>query len=282
MTAAEHLFRNAVAADPNFALAYVGLADTLLSSQPDEKEAAFAVNKALELDPNLAEAHASRGFHLMFLRWQWADAEKAFKRSLELNSNYATAHHWYATLLAIKGETEAAKSEMHKAIELNPTSHNFWADLGQLYYFSGDYAEAEKHCLKALDLYPDFMFAHQYLHYIYLKTGQFEKAVIEIERADAINGSAPSPEADPVFREAGIRGYLDTRYPGTASDPEQFYLYAMKHAFVGETDKALDYLERSTDARMFLSAFVKADPVFESLRAETRFQKILSKMKLGG
>lgn len=227
----------------------------------------------------------------MFLRWQWAEAEEAFKRSVELNPNYATAHHWYATLLAIRGETEAAKAEMHKALELNPISYNFLADLGQLYYFSGNYAEAEKYCLKALDLYPDFVFAHQYLHFIYLKTGQYEKAVIEFEKADAINqGLAPHDprhsdrvvEYDAVFRKSGITGYLDYRYPGTATSPEQFYLYAMKHAFIGETEKALDYLERSTDARMFISAFVKADPVFEPLRTEPRFRAILSKMKLDG
>ena len=286
MIAAEHLFRNAVVADPEFALAYVGLADTLLTQQPNEQEAAFVVGKALELDPNLAEAHASRGFHLMFLRWQWPEAEAAFRRSLELNPNYATAHHWYATLLAIKGETEAAKSEMHKAIELNPISYNFLADLGQLYYFSGDYAEAEKYCLKALELYPDFVFAHQYLHFIYLKTGQYEKAVVELEKAYAINRGPSSDDRvnqyDAVFRKSGIKGYLDYRYPGTASSPEQFYLYAMKHAFAGEREQALDYLERSTDARMFISAFVKADPVFEQLRTEPRFRAILSKMKLDG
>jgi DNA-binding winged helix-turn-helix (wHTH) protein/TolB-like protein/Tfp pilus assembly protein PilF len=291
MIAAEHLFRNAVAADPNFALAYVGLADTLLTQQPNEQEAAFVVAKALELEPNLAEAHASRGFHLMFLQWRWAEAEAAFKRSLELNPNYATAHHWYATLLAIKGETEAAKSEMHKALELNPISYNFLADLGQLYYFSGDYAEAEKYCLKALDLYPDFVFAHQYLHFIYLKTGQYEKAVVAIEKAYAINGGALSKDSEnkewidgygAVFRKSGIKGYLEYRYPGTASSPELFYLYAMKHAFAGEREQALDYLERSTDARMFISAFVKADPVFEPLRTDPRFRAILSKMKLDG
>ena len=156
------------------------------------------------------------------------------------------------------------------------------ADLGQLYYFSGDYAEAEKYCLKALDLYPDFIFAHQYLHFIYLKTGQYDKAVAEIQRADLANGAVPSSGGNPEFQRAGIAGYLDYRYPGAASSPEQYYFYAIKHAFTGEKEKALDYLERSTDLRMFVSAFVKADPVFEPLRAEPRFLAILPKMNLGG
>jgi DNA-binding winged helix-turn-helix (wHTH) protein/tetratricopeptide (TPR) repeat protein len=289
MTEAQRLFRNAIAADPGFSLAYVGLADTLLTQQPSQHEASVLISKALELDPNLAEAHASRGFYFMFLEWRWVDAEAAFKRSLELNPNYATAHHWYATLLAIKGDTEAAKSEMHRALELNPISHNFLADLGQLYYFSGEYTTAEKYCLKALEIYPDFTFGHEYLHYIYLKTGEFEKAVSEIERADAINrafgrdASARSEgptEWEIAFRESGINSYLEHRYPGMPYQPHAYYLYAKKHAFLGENEKALEYLEKSIDGRQFLAAFLKADPVFEALHSEPRYQKMLQKMRL--
>ena len=289
MVEAQRLFRNAVAADPNFALAYVGLADTLLTNQPSAAEAWVCITRALELDPNMAEAHASRGFYLMFMQWQWQDAEAAFKRSLELNQNYATAHHWYATLLAIKGDLDAAKSEMRKALELNPNSHNFIADLGQLYYFAGEFSEAEALCLKALDIYPDFTFGHLYLHFIYLKTGQYEKAVIEIAKADAINGAIAHDRSNKsdrveeyteVFRKSGINGYLNHRFAAKPHGPETFYLYAMKYAFTGDGERALEYLEKSTDARMFLSAFVKAEPVFERLRSEPRYKEILRKMGL--
>ncbi len=288
MIEARQLFREAIAADPGFALAYVGLADTLATSQSDADEAETLVLKALELDPNLAEAHASRGFHLMFYEWNWQEAEVAFKRSLELNRNYPTAHHWYATLLAIKGETDAAKSEMHLALELDPQSYNFLADLGQLYYFSGEYAEAENYCLKALEIYPDFLFAHEYLHNIYLKTGQYEKAVVEIAKAEAINASLGSYSSNHdkasaysnAFRRSGLAGFLDSRFPGTTSEPAEFYFYAMKHALIGENDKAIEYLEKSSDSRMFLSAFLKADPVFENLRSDPRYRAILQKMGL--
>jgi DNA-binding winged helix-turn-helix (wHTH) protein/TolB-like protein/Flp pilus assembly protein TadD len=286
---AQRLFRNAIAADPGFALAYVGLADSLMMSQPQVAEAPVMIAKALDLDPNLGEAYAARGFYQMFFEWEWQKSEESFKRSLELKPNYATAHHWYATLLAIKGETAAARDEMHRALDLNPLSHNFLADLGQLHYFSGEYAEAESHCLKALEIDPDFSFAHEYLHNIYLKTGEYEKAVVEIAKADAINGTftrdvqkvdEPMGRFRAAFLESGIKGYLDYRFPGTTTSPENFYLYAMKHAMTGEREKALDYLEKSTDAHMFLSAFLKAEPVFEQLRSEPRYQKILRKMGL--
>ena len=287
---AQRLFRNAIAADPGFALAYVGLADSLVMNQPQVAEAPVVIRKALELDPNLGEAYATLGFFQMFFEWEWQKAEVNFKRSLELNPNYATAHHWYATLLGIRGETAAARDEMHKALDLNPLSHNFLADLGQLHYFSGEYAEAEKYCLKALEIDPDFTFAHEYLHYIYLKTGQYEKAVVEIAKADAINGAFAhegSKGVDrvasytAVFRKSGINGIFEYRYPGTPNAPETFYPYATKYAFNGDSERALDYLEKSTNARMFLAAFVKADPAFESLRSEPRYQRILRKMGLG-
>jgi tetratricopeptide (TPR) repeat protein len=102
MLEAQRLFRNAISADPNFALAYSGLADTLATGGGVD-EANMLVEKALELDPLLAEAHASQGFIKMFHGWDWEGAETSFERSIELNTNYATAHHWYATLLAIKG-----------------------------------------------------------------------------------------------------------------------------------------------------------------------------------
>ena len=289
MVEAQRLFRNAIEADPNFALAYAGLADSLLMFRLTDGETNAIITKALELDPNLAEAHASRGFYLMFHEWKWDEAERSFKTSLEINPNYVTAHQWYATLLAIRGNTEAAKAEMYTALELNPVSYNLVADLGQLHYFSGDYEEAEKYCLKALEIYPNFTFAYGYLHSLYLKTGQFEKAVLAVARADKINGtfahdrsngSDPTEEHVRVFRERGIKGYLDYRLSPTETNPATFYLHAMKYALFGDDDKALDYLEKATDRRIFLSAFAKAEPIFEKLRDKPRYQAILRKMDL--
>ncbi len=170
MVEAERLFRNAIEKDPNFTLAYVGLADRI-ATNADAAESWTLIAKALELDPNLAEAYATNGFLLTFHEWNWQDAEVHFKKSIELNPGYATAHHWYATLLAIQGRTDEAKSEMRRALEINPMSYNFLADLGQLHYFAREYDKAEEYCRKALEIYPDFQFAHQYLFDIYLLTG---------------------------------------------------------------------------------------------------------------
>ena len=102
MVQAEYFFRRAIEKDPNFALAYVGLADRLFtgSGNPD---AYAAVRKAIELDPTLGEAYATLGFASMFQKWNWQEAEESFKRAIELRPGYGTAHQWYATLLAITG-----------------------------------------------------------------------------------------------------------------------------------------------------------------------------------
>ncbi len=291
MVEAQRLFRNAIEKDPDFALAYSGLADTLATGSV-WSEASHAAATALRLDPTLAEAHATDGFIKMFGLWDWDGAEKAFQRSISQNSGYATAHHWYATLLAIRGRNEEARAEMQRAIDIDPLSPNFAADMGQLFYFSKDYAKARAFCEQALKLNPDFVFAHQYLHYIYLKSGDGSSAIEEMIAADKLNGielggrqSDDSPYFAgfrKAFGENGVRGFLEHRYSGKPTDPQAFYLYAMKHALLGENEAALSYLERAAEARTFLTAFIKADPIFENLHGDARFNRVLGKMSLDG
>ncbi len=291
MVEAQRLFRNAIERDPNFALAYVGLADTLgTASQWAATE--DAIHKALEIDPLLAEAHASLGFVRMFHDWKWAEAERSFQRSIELNPNYATAHHWYAELLAIRGDNAKAKTEMRRAIEINPASHNFLADLGQIYYFNREYKEAEEHCLKALEIYPEFSMAYEYLMNIYLKTGEYDKAAAAkimagISFSNYANESAERKRGmeagiekqKKVYREEGIKAFIAGRLSET-DDPSGNYYFAVSYAFLGDREKTLTSLERSYEGRGFLSAFIKAEPMFDDIRNEPRYREILRKMDL--
>ena len=289
---AERLFRNAIEKDANFALAYVGLADTMAMNVARSTETYGIIQKALELDPNLAEAHATLGFLQTFHHWQWREAETSFVKSIELNPNYATAHHWYAQLLTIEGRHEEAKSEMRRALEINPLSHNFLADLGQIYYFNREYGEAEEYCRQALEIYPDFQFARNYLFSIYLKTGEHDRAVEELLAADKIHATFANQPAErqksieayldkvrKIYREGGIKKFVENR-TGETQDGNGCYVFATKYAFLGEKEKALACLEKAFADRSSLSAFVKADPVFDQLRNEPRFQEILQKMNL--
>ncbi len=289
---AERLFRNAIELDPFFALAYVGLADSMLMSAANSGQVEIAVQKALELDPSLAEPHATLGFVKTFHKWEWHEAENSLRRSIALNPNYANAHHWLAQVLAIQGRNDEAKAAMLRALEIDPMSYNFLADLGQIYYFDRDYKKAEEYCRRALEIYPDFAFAREYLYDIHLKTGEYDRAVDEILGSDKIISSFNNEPSDyqeqikekfehgkKVYREGGIRRFLEGRV-AKGQDETSCYIDATIYSFIGEKEKALDCLERSGVHTGIMTVFIKADPVFDTIRDEPRYKEILRKMNL--
>jgi DNA-binding winged helix-turn-helix (wHTH) protein/TolB-like protein/Tfp pilus assembly protein PilF len=292
MTEAQRLFRNAIAIDPNFALAYSGLADTLATDKAAAAEARSVANRAIELDPTLPEAHASLGFIQMFHSWNWEAAESSLKRSVELNKNYATAHHWLSQVYAIRGRYAEAKTAMSRALEINPISPNFLADMGQIHYFAKEYVAAEDYCKKALEIDPDFVFAHEYLHDIYLITGEYAKAVDAELEAQRINLSLPTDSDQrkkelgdsrqkqrELFRDGGIARFEE--YHSTRASQLKFdYIASTRQMFLGNKENAIKGLAKSLEDRSFLIVFAKADPIFDSIRNDPRFQAILAKMEL--
>ena len=292
MRKAETLFREAIEKDPNFALAYLGLADTL-SMGRDPLEPAYAIEKAIELDDKLGEAYASRGFWRAMTRWEWEAAEADFIRSIELNPGYGTAHQWYATLLAISGRVEAAKSEMRRAIEIDPLSPNFLADLGQMHYFAREYDEAETYCRKALEIYPGFVFAHEYLKNIYLKKGESDKALEELlglHRSAVLSPTYSKSEGNvlefeaqtrAIYRQSGHHGMLRNAIKELHKLTSGFsYGLFSSHALLGEKEKALEWLEKSFENHDFMLPFANIDPLFDTLRSEPRFQAVFRRMGL--
>jgi TolB-like protein/DNA-binding winged helix-turn-helix (wHTH) protein/Tfp pilus assembly protein PilF len=289
---AETFFRKAIERDPTFALAYVGLADSL-TIRGIRDESNTAIKKAIELDGRLGEAYAARGFWNMFKEWGWSDAEADFKQAIDLNPGYGTAHQWYATLLAITGRVEEAKSEMRRALDIDPTSHNFLADLGQMHYFAREYDEAESYCRKALDIYSDFVFARVYLITIYLKKGEDDKAFeeeINIARANHISsGDSEDVVARHItglreeYRRSGYKWWLrlsNERLLNRNADYFSFYGLAKNYALLGEKEHALDALEKSYENRDFMLPFVNVDPIYDGLRSEPRFQAVMRRMGL--
>ncbi|HXI88610.1 MAG TPA: tetratricopeptide repeat protein [Blastocatellia bacterium] len=285
MDRAEYYFRRAIEKDPNFALAYVGLADRLFTNS-EHPEAYVAVNKAIELDPTLGEAYATLGFANMFQEWNWQKAEENFKRAIELRPGYGTAHQWYATLLAITGRVDEAKRKMQRALEIDPTSANFLADAGQMHYFAHEYEEAEAYCRKALEVTPDFVFAHQYLFDIYLKTGRHTEASEELIKwtrsYKSANGRGPADNLRELYQQSGMNGLLRYRVNANLLNPLPGFCYevAKSYARLGDKEQALGWLEKSCESKDFLLPFVNADPIFDELRSEARFQAVLHRMEL--
>ena len=289
---AERLFRGAIEKDPNFAIAYVGLADTL-TMEGVYNESAAAIEKAMQLDDSIAEAYASRGFWRMFKGWQWAEAEADFIRSIQISSGCAASHHWYATLLAVTGRLEQAKAQLQLALEIDPLSHNFLADMGQLHYFARQYDEAERYCRRALESYPDFVFARQYLFDIYVKKGEPDLAFHEEMMRVSANAKPPTDSAEVIarriaqstegYRKVGLRGLWRGAIEELLhrrADSFNYFSLLRNYALLGETEKALESLELSCDNHDFMLPFVNADPIYDDLRSEPRFQAVLRRMGL--
>jgi len=286
------MFRASIEKDPQFALAYVGLADTL-AIRSGFIEAEGVVKRALSLDPNLAEAHATRGFIDIFYRWNWAEAEEELDRSVELNPSYGSAHQWLGILFEIEGKRAEGIRELDRAIEIDPSSPNFEADLGQAYYFDHEYDKAKYHCQKALEFDPDFAFAHGYLINIGLITGDYITVMDEWQASGRLNEAYPTQsdaEKQRIaekylalaagFKDAPPSKFLDSLIDENASTPETCWRNAQIYALRGDRKNALSNLVCAARTKNFGSAFINADPMFDNLRDDANFKEILQKMSL--
>jgi len=287
-------FQQAIDYDPNYALAYSGLADsysTLGNNQflpPDETfpKAREAARRALIVDDNLAEAHAS----LAFARWNygfdWQDVEREYKRAIELNPGYATAYHWYSGFLSGMGRHEEAIAAINKARELDPLSPRINANVGIILYFAGDYDKAIKELQKSKEMDPKSGATDLYLGMAYVAKGEYEQAISALERNSSVPDAAPSSLLDLAFgyakanQGARARRIIDE----TLQRSHQSYVPALwiarVYAALGEKDNAFKWLDSAYSEHSPQLAFLNVDPTLESLRSDPRFLTLLSKMGL--
>jgi len=285
-------FQQAADKDPNYALAYVGLADcySLLelyaatpASETLPKAKAFA-ERALQLDNSLAEAHTSLGYAYDEL-WQWEDAEKEFKRALELNPSYPTAHQWYGLLLLDKGRFDDALTEARRAQELDPLSLVIGQNVAQAYLARGDVNSSIEQARKVIDLDPRYPRGHQQLGFAYLKQGNYAEAIAELRKATDLSpdrvafaglgyGYAVSGrrvEALAILKE------LEAKYGRHEALGQDL---AAVYAGLGDKDQAFAWLEKDFQARSGLLVRTRWQFPFESLRSDPRFTDLLRRMGL--
>jgi TolB-like protein/Tfp pilus assembly protein PilF/tRNA A-37 threonylcarbamoyl transferase component Bud32 len=211
-------FQQAIAKDPDFALAYSGLAgsyftlarsSTTVSPKEGGVKARQAAEKALELDPSLGEAHASMGLVLLIFEWNFSGAEREFQRAIKLNPSYPYAHQWYVELLWATGRNEESVKEIRKALELEPFTPVLNFNLATALMYGKHIAEAEQVYRKTLDMDPNLPLAHYGYAQVLILQKRFDEAVTEMEKA-----SQSTPES------SYLRGYLGYAYAKAGKNVE--------------------------------------------------------------
>ena len=288
-------FKRAIALDPDYALAYAGLADSYallgaveyaaLAPVEAMREAREATLKALEIDDTLAEAHASLAYVRIF-DWNWTEAEREYRRSIELNPSYATAHHWYAHYLTAMGRQTEAVIEMQRARELDPLSLPVNAGIGWHYYLTRLYDEAIYEYRKTLELDENFYMAHFLLGMALEQVSRYDEALASYRRAVSLSGGSPAMRAAPghayamLGRTDEAREVLAELHALSARQFVSPYHIAVIHAALGERDEAFDWLSRACDAQSEALVWFAVDPMLDSLRPDPRFAAIMARIGL--
>lgn len=284
-------YDQAIQADPNYALAYAGLADayavwpddslTRLETAQRVKAAAL---KAVELDETLAEAHTSFAFAKMIQDRDLAGAESSFQRSLQLNPNYPTAHHWYAYDLVAQGRLEAAIRAIKRAQELDPVSLSINNDMGEIYFFARQYDQAIDHCRQTMEMDANFIPAHQTLGLAYLQKGQHPQALAELKKAVAMSANNAYILAllGHAYGVAGQRSEAEATLAQlqqlSASKYVSPFHLALVYLSLGDLERVFALLNQAHDERVFSMLLIQADPRFDKLRSDLRYAALLQRL----
>ena len=285
-------FKSAAAKDPNFSMAYAGLADCYIllgvwgSLRPNEAfpKAADAAREALYLDPNSAEALVSQAFVEWVNEWDFDQADSDFRRAIDLNPNYATGHHWYSYYLVSQRRNEEAFREIAKARELEgPTTLSVNTDIGEIYSWAARYDDADKYLREVLKIEPNFAIAHHVLGINLIMQGKIDEAIAEQEMAMRL-------EKEPRVVAALGHAYASQRDKEKAHEmlaeldtiAREKYVSQFSRAIVltglGENAAALDALENAYSERSDTMAIIAVHPLLDKLRNEPRFIELLRKV----
>jgi serine/threonine protein kinase/tetratricopeptide (TPR) repeat protein len=290
-------FNQAILLDPNFALAYAGLADSYLvlpnygeyrMSEAFPKAKA-AISRALAIDDTLAESHTSLAY-IKELEWDNPGAESEYRRALELNPNYPTGHQWYGGLLERLGRLDESLVEMKRALELDPLSFIINVNLASIYSDRKEVDPAIEQCRKTIELAPDFGQGWWMLGICLRQKGMLQEAVAALEKANQLYGSSPYALGDlgSAYALSGnkakalevlstLKGFLQKGYTVN-------FEIALVYLGLGDKEKAFEWLGKACDdpdekADVKFSNFI-VDFRWDSLRSDPRFKLLLKKMHL--
>ena len=287
-------FKQAIALDPNFALAYSALADSYngmtaypyMAPKQAIPLAKAAANRALEIDPTLAEAHTALANSLACFDWNWKEAEQEFRRAVELNPNDAGTHWRYGMFYLMPvGRLEEAIAEGKRSLELEPLDLNHGANLSGLYFYAGRYDEALEQARQVHSLDANFIVGRWALSQVYIQKGMYAEAIELNEKA------LQTEPTNPVFlRFAGIAYAKAGRRPDAEKIIDRFreiaktqyvmsYHLALIYSALGDKDKAITELENAFNEHDYLLPRIKVEPFLDPLRNEPQFQELITRMR---
>ena len=285
-------FQEAINHDPNYALAYTGLADSFsllgyyyVSTREAFPRAKQAAERALERDDSLGEAHVSLAWIKCIYDWDFDEAEREFVRGIELNPTYANGHQWYSIYLVVTGRYDEAIERIRIALELEPLSRIINANYGQFLGYAGRYEEAHEHLRKTSELDPAWALAHLFVGANYAQQGLFSEAVPHYEQAVTLDDSpygigflgqayAKSGRVDEAHTVLErLDGLAETRYVSPLQR-------AAVYAGLGDPDRFFEQMERAYEERTSELPLLRIFPWVEDVEQDPRFAELLRRVGL--
>ena len=286
--------RQAIEADPLYAEAYAyisaaysghGLLGFLVPAATFPKAKAAAL-KALEIDDSLAEAHSALGIVRLYYEWDWPGAEAALRRALGLNPKNAWGHTFWSEWLLIMGRPEEAINEAQLGMELDPLSASLTFNLGLRLYYIRAYDRALEQLRKALELDPNFVWAHVYLAQVHAWKERYDESLAACEKVTGFFGRNAYSRAlrGLVLSMAGGTDEAKTILNDLKKQPklDSMALISLVDAYsvLGEKDEAFMLLERAYQERVSRMIFLGVCPTFDNIRSDSRFADLLRQMRL--
>jgi TolB-like protein/tetratricopeptide (TPR) repeat protein len=280
-------YREAIAADPGFAPAYAGLAESSTFDYPTREtmpRAKAAALKALELDPRLAEAHAALGLVHTFWEWDWAAADRSFQRALALNAGNAEIHQYYSQHLSAAGRRDEALEQAQRALTMDPLSPRLSGQYARVLYLARRYDEAIAQHRKTLALEPNDYWAWFFMGIAYENKGLHREAIEAIVKSQEIQGYKPlAASLQEGYRRAGYEGALQAWVANWEEGARQgrqvqWVSVAMLYARLGDKEKALAALGKAYEERSRALAYIAVEPQLDALRSEPRFQEMVRRI----
>lgn len=305
-------FKRAIKVDPQYALAYTGLADAYImmsgfgfgSPRKIMPNAKKAVIKALAIDNQLTEAQVSLGLVLSNFDWNWQEGERAYLNALELNPDNASAHHYYSILLAKTGRLDQAVKEIKKAFEIDPISLHIHLARARISYFAKQFDLAVEHCKEMLELDPSFGPANGLIAMVYLEQRYYERAISEFKKSirflgrdypsrkkqAAIKGDVGVWDSDPeaigvlgfAYGQTGNRkkalemlSWLEGLEKKRYVEP---HAIAIVHIGLNDYDRAFQSLERAVTDRNNILTYIRVWPYFTVLRDDPRYEQLVKRI----